>query len=67
MIQLKISHMDQIAKLTIPAEYERVVLAFWTLGLDRDRDPEKYTLRRLNAEFSFDTQEESQMVRLIDH
>lgn len=64
MIQLKISHLDHSAKLTFPAKYERVVLALWSIGLDHD--PEKYTLRRLGAEFSFTTEEESHMVRLID-
>ena len=49
MIQLKISHLDHSAKLTFPAKYERVVLALWSIGLDHD--PEKYTLRRLGAEF----------------
>ena len=43
MIQLKINNMDHKAVLTVPADYERVTLALWTLGLDRD--PEKYTLR----------------------
>ena len=52
------------AKLTFPAKYERVALALWTIGLDRD--PEKYTLRRLGAEFISTTEEESRMVRLID-
>ena len=42
MIQLKINNMDHKAILTVPADYERVVLALWTIGLDRD--PEKYTL-----------------------
>lgn len=65
MIQLKIRHMDHKAILTVPAEYERVILALWTLGLDRD--PEKYTLRQLGAEFTFTTEEESHMVQLIDH
>ena len=64
MIQLKIKHMDHKAILTVPAEYERVTLALWTIGLDRD--PEKYTLRQLEAEFTSTTEEESQMVRLID-
>lgn len=64
MIQLKITHLGHSAKLTFPAKYERVALALWTIGLDRD--PEKYTLRRLGAEFSFTTEEESHMVRLID-
>ena len=65
MIQLKIRHMDHKAILTVPTEYERVTLALWTLGLDRD--PEKYTLRQLGAEFTFITEEESHMVQLIDH
>ena len=43
MIQLKIKHLGHSAKLTFPAKYERVALALWTIGLDRD--PEKYTLR----------------------
>ena len=64
MIQLKIKHMDHKAILTVPTEYERVTLALWTLGLDRD--PEKYTLRQLDAEFTYTTEEESQMMRLID-
>ena len=64
MIQLKISHLDHSAKLTFPAKYERVALALWTIGLDRD--PEKYTLRRLGAEFTSTTEEEANMVRLID-
>ena len=64
MIQLKINNMDHKAILTVPADYERVTLALWTLGLDRD--PEKYTLRQLEAEFTYTTEEESQMVRLID-
>ena len=64
MIQLKINNMDHKAILTFPADYERVVLALWTIGLDRD--PEKYTLRQLDAEFTYTTEEESQMVRLID-
>ena len=64
MIQLKIRNMDHKAVLTVPAEYERVTLALWTIGLDRD--PEKYTLRQLEAEFISTTEEESQMVRLID-
>ena len=64
MIQLTIRHLDHTAKLKVPAEYERVVLALWTLGLDRD--PEKYTLRQLSAEFTFDTDEECRMVLLID-
>ena len=64
MIQLKINNMDHKAILTVPADYERVVLALWTIGLDRD--PEKYTLRQLDAEFTYTTEEESQMVRLID-
>ena len=64
MIQLNIKHMDHKAVLTVPAEYERVILALWTLGLDRDT--EKYTLHQLDAEFTFTTEEESQMVRLID-
>ena len=64
MIQLKINHMDHKAVLTVPTDYERVTLALWTLGLDRD--PEKYTLRQLEAEFTYTTEEESQMVRLID-
>ena len=64
MIQLKISHLDHSAKLTFPAKYERVVLALWSIGLDHD--PEKYTLRRLGAEFTSTTEEESQMIRLID-
>ena len=64
MIQLKINNMDHKAVLTVPADYERVTLALWTLGLDRD--PEKYTLRQLDAEFTYTTEEESQMVRLID-
>ena len=51
MIQLKINHMDHKAVLTVPADYERVTLALWTLGLDRD--PEKYTLRQLDAEFTY--------------
>ena len=41
MIQLKINNMDHKAILTVPADYERVILALWTIGLDRD--PEKYT------------------------
>ena len=64
MIQLKINNMDHKAILTVPADYERVVLALWTIGLDRD--PDKYTLRQLDAEFTYTTEEESQMVRLID-
>lgn len=64
MIQLKINNMDHKAILTVPAEYERVVLALWTIGLDRD--PEKYTIWQLDAEFTYTTEEESQMVRLID-
>ena len=64
MIQLKITHLGHSAKLTFPAKYERVALALWTIGLDRD--PEKYTLRRLGAEFTSTTEEESQMIRLID-
>ena len=64
MIQLKISHLDHSAKLTFPAKYERVVLALWSIGLDHD--PEKYTLRRLGAEFTSTTEEESHMVQLID-
>ena len=64
MIQLKINNMDHKAILTVPADYERVILALWTIGLDRD--PEKYTLRQLDAEFTYTTEEESQMVRLID-
>lgn len=64
MIQLKIRHMDHKAILTVPAEYERVILALWTLGLDRD--PEKYTLRQLGAEFSSTTEEEAHMIQLID-
>ena len=64
MIQLKIKHLGHSAKLTFPAKYERVALALWTIGLDRD--PEKYTLRRLGAEFTSTTEEESHMVRLID-
>lgn len=64
MIQLKITHLGHSAKLTFPAKYERVALALWTIGLDRD--PEKYTLRRLGAEFTSTTEEESRMVRLID-
>lgn len=64
MIQLKINNMDHKAVLTVPADYERVTLALWTLGLDRE--PEKYTLRQLDAEFTYTTEEESQMVRLID-
>ena len=64
MIQLKINNMDHKAILTVPTDYERVTLALWTLGLDRD--PEKYTLRQLEAEFTYTTEEESQMVRLID-
>lgn len=64
MIQLTIRHLEHTAKLKVPAEYERVVLALWTLGLDRD--PEKYTLRQLSAEFTFDTDEECRMVLLID-
>ena len=64
MIQLTIRHLDHTAKLKVPAEYERVVLALWTLGLDRD--PEKYTLRWLGAVFTSTTKEEANMVRLID-
>ena len=64
MIQLKINNMDHKALLTVPTDYERVILALWTIGLDRD--PEKYTLRQLDAEFTYTTEEESQMVRLID-
>ena len=64
MIQLKINNMDHKAILTVPADYERVILALWTIGLDRD--PEKYTHRQLDAEFTYTTEEESQMVRLID-
>lgn len=64
MIQLKINHMNHSAKLTVPAEYERVVLALWSVGLDHD--PEKYTLRWLGAEFTSTTEEESRMVQLID-
>lgn len=64
MIQLKINNMDHKAILTVPADYERVILALWTIGLDRD--PEKYILRQLDAEFTYTTEEESQMVRLID-
>ena len=64
MIQLKINNMDHKAILTVPADHERVILALWTIGLDRD--PEKYTLRQLDAEFTYTTEEESQMVRLID-
>lgn len=64
MIQLKIKHLRHSAKLTFPAKYERVALALWTIGLDRDL--EKYTLRRLGAEFTSTTEEESQMIQLID-
>ena len=64
MIQLKITHLGHSAKLTFPVKYERVALALWTIGLDRD--PEKYTLRRLGAEFTSTTEEEANMVRLID-
>lgn len=64
MIQLKITHLGHSAKLTFPAKYERVALALWTIGLNRD--PEKYTLRRLGAEFTSTTEEEANMVRLID-
>ena len=64
MIQLKITHLGHSAKLTFPAKYERVALALWTIGLDHD--PEKYTLRRLGAEFTSTTEEESRMVQLID-
>ena len=64
MIQLKIKHLGHSAKLTFPAKYERVALVLWTIGLDRD--PEKYTLRRLGAEFTSTTEEEANMVRLID-
>ena len=64
MIQLKIKHLGHSAKLTFPAKYERVALALWTIGLDRDL--EKYTLRRLGAEFTSTTEEEANMVRLID-
>ena len=63
MIQLKIIHLNHSAKLTVPAEYERVVRA-QSIGLDHD--PEKYTLRWLGAEFTFTTEEESRMVQLID-
>ena len=64
MIQLKIKHLSQSAKLTVPAEYERVILALWSIGLDHD--PEKYTLRRLGAEFTSSTEEESRMIQLVD-
>ena len=64
MIQLKISHLGHSAKLTFPVKYERVVLDLWSIGLDHD--PEKYKLRRLGAEFTSTTEEESQMIRLID-
>ena len=64
MIQLKITHLGHSAKLTFPAKYERVALALWTIGLDRDL--EKYTLSHLGAEFTSTTEEESQMIRLID-
>ena len=63
MIQLKIYNMAHKAVLTVPVDYERVTLAFWTLGLDRG--PEKHTLRELDAEFTYTTEEESQMVRFI--
>ena len=63
MIQLKITHLGHSAKLTFPAKYERVALALWTIGLDRD--PEKYTLRRLGAEFTSTTEEESQMISVF--
>ena len=53
MIQLRITHLGHSAKLTFPA----------TIGLDRD--PEKYTLRWLGAEFTSTTKEEANMVRLI--
>ena len=56
--------MDHKAILTVPDEFERVTLALWTIGLDRD--PEKYTLRQLEAEFTSTTEEESQMLRLVD-
>lgn len=36
MIQLKINHMDHKAVLTVPADYERVTLALWTLSLFSD-------------------------------
>ena len=64
MIQLKITHLGHSAKMTFPAKYERVVLDLWSIGLDHD--PEKYKLRRLGAEFTSTTEEESQMIRLID-
>ena len=54
MIQLKINNMDHKAILTVPADHERVILALWTIGLDRD--PEKYTLRQLDAEFTWNVQ-----------
>ena len=54
MIQLKINNKDHKAVLTVPTDYERVTLALWTLGLDRD--PEKYTLRELDAEFTYTTE-----------
>ena len=48
-----INHLNHSAKLTVPTAYERVVLALCSIGLDLD--PEKYTLRRLGAEFTSTT------------
>ena len=65
MIRLKISHLMHGADLWIPVEYETAAFALWTLGLDQD--PVKYTLRELNAQFSCESQEEVQMLKLIDY
>lgn len=64
MIQLTIRFMRHKAILTVPAEYDRMKRALWTLGLDQD--PEKYTLRQLGAEFSATTEVESHMVQVVD-
>lgn len=64
MIKMVLKRFDRTVELNVPAEYEHVLLCLWRLGLDRD--PAKYTIRQLEAVFSYDTPEEHQMIRLID-
>ena len=64
MIKIKLRRFDTVVELQLPTEWFIVRVNLWRLGLDRD--PAKYTLKDLNAVFSYDTSWEHQMIRLID-
>ena len=59
MIKIKLRRFDTVVELQLPTEWFIVRVNLWQLGLDRD--PAKYTLEDLNAVFSYQLPEDTDL------